>query len=111
MTRPIPRKLRSGCASGQHPPSRSEHEVDQLEHLGKLGILIPQSIYDDDVDYSDFSGLFDPTEGRIGVTVTFLAILELLKEMLIDVVQNEPYGPIHVRAAQAASQGKQSEPA
>ncbi len=61
--------------------------------------------------YAEFSGLFDPTEGRVGVTVTFLAILELLKEALIDVVQNESYGPIHVRAAQASSQDIQTEPA
>jgi segregation and condensation protein A len=52
--------------------------------------------------YSDFGALFDPAEGRMGVTVTFLAILELLKESLIDVVQAEAFGPIHVRAAQSA---------
>jgi segregation and condensation protein A len=34
--------------------------------------------------------------------VTFLAILELIKETLIDVVQTDPFGPIHIRAAQAA---------
>lgn len=50
--------------------------------------------------YADFSGLFDPAEGKVGVTVTFLAILELMKERQIDVVQNEAFGPIHVRAAQ-----------
>jgi segregation and condensation protein A len=51
--------------------------------------------------YVDFVRLFDPVEGRIGVTVTFLAILELLKESLVDVVQAEPFGPIHVRAAES----------
>jgi segregation and condensation protein A len=51
--------------------------------------------------FKDFSSLFDPTEGRTGVTVTFLAILELLKETLIDVVQNEPYGRIHVRIVES----------
>ena len=51
--------------------------------------------------YMNFVELFDSTEGRVGITVTFLAILELLKESLIDVVQAEAYGPIHVRAAQA----------
>jgi segregation and condensation protein A len=51
--------------------------------------------------YADFARLFDPTEGRIGVVVTFLAILELVKESLIDIVQAEPFGPIHVRAARA----------
>lgn len=61
--------------------------------------------------YADFTGLFDPTEGKSGVTVTFLAILELLKESMIDVVQNELYGPIHVRAAQTGTQDVKTEPA
>jgi segregation and condensation protein A len=51
--------------------------------------------------YVDFQRLFDAREGRMGVTVTFLAILELIKETLIEVVQTEPFGPIHIRAAQA----------
>ncbi len=49
--------------------------------------------------FAEFRDLFDPQEGRMGVTVTFLALLELLKESLIEVVQTEPYAPIHVRAA------------
>jgi chromatin segregation and condensation protein Rec8/ScpA/Scc1 (kleisin family) len=51
--------------------------------------------------YLDFQRLFDPSEGRMGVTVTFLAILELVKESLIDIVQAEAFGPIHIRASQA----------
>jgi segregation and condensation protein A len=49
--------------------------------------------------FAEFRDLFDPQEGRMGVTVTFLALLELLKESLIELVQTEPYAPIHVRAA------------
>lgn len=49
--------------------------------------------------YTDFVSLFDPAEGKMGVVVTFIAILELVREALIDVVQNDSYGPIHVRAA------------
>ena len=67
-----------------------------------------------DKRYAEFSELFDPAEGRMGVAVTFLAVLELLKEALIDIVQNEPYGPIHVRGArheQDAEEAVQSEPA
>ena len=49
--------------------------------------------------FADFSSLFDPEEGRMGVAVTFIAILELLKEALIEVVQSDSFAPIHVRAA------------
>jgi segregation and condensation protein A len=55
--------------------------------------------------FSEFAALFDPAEGRMGVTVTFLAILELLKEGLIEAVQVESFGPIHVRAMAGGSQG------
>lgn len=37
-------------------------------------------------------------EGRLGVVVTFLAIMELIKDSLIEIVQSEPFGPIHVKA-------------
>src|SRR6202167_5646356 len=47
--------------------------------------------------FMDFVRLFKAEEGRRGVTVTFVAILELLKEGLIDIVQSEAYGPLHVR--------------
>jgi segregation and condensation protein A len=49
--------------------------------------------------FTEFKDLFDLTEGRMGVTVTFLSLLELLKEGLIELAQAEPYSPIHVRAA------------
>lgn len=44
-----------------------------------------------------FESFFDATEGRLGIVVTFLAILELMREMMIELVQNEPFGPIYVR--------------
>ena len=48
--------------------------------------------------FVEFVGLFRAEEGRMGVTVTFIAILELLREGLIEIVQSEPFAPIHVRA-------------
>ena len=48
----------------------------------------------------EFVNLFRPEEGRLGVCVTFAALLELLREGLIDVVQAEPYAPLHVRRAE-----------
>jgi len=50
-------------------------------------------------DYVVFESLFTPKEGRMGVVVTFMAVLELLKEAMIAVVQNEPFSPIYVKAA------------
>jgi len=52
--------------------------------------------------FVDFVSLFQPDEGRRGVTVTFVAILELLREGLIDIAQTEAYGPLHVRLGNPA---------
>jgi segregation and condensation protein A len=52
--------------------------------------------------FVEFVRLFRPEEGRMGVTVTFMAILELVREGLIDIVQAEPYAPLHVRGATPA---------
>ena len=49
--------------------------------------------------FSSFADLFDPEEGRMGVAVTFVAILELLRGSTIEVVQAEAYAPLHIRAA------------
>ena len=50
-------------------------------------------------EFSEFKDLFSVEEGKAGVIVAFLAILELLKESLIEMVQNEINGPIYVKAA------------
>ncbi len=49
-------------------------------------------------DFTPFEKLFRPDTGRLGVIVTFLALLELLRESMLELVQAEPFGPIHVRA-------------
>lgn len=48
--------------------------------------------------FTEFTSLFPVIEGRQGVVVTFLAILELIKNALIELVQAESFGPIHVKA-------------
>lgn len=48
--------------------------------------------------FSDFTDLFDIGEGRQGVVVTFMAILELIKQQLIELVQAEIFATIHVKA-------------
>ena len=54
--------------------------------------------------FTSFSDLFTVEEGRMGVVVSFLAILELMKESLIDLTQAEPFAPIHVKAADHAEE-------
>jgi len=48
--------------------------------------------------FQPFISLFDAKEGRLGVVVTFLAVMELIKESLVELIQNESFGPIHVKA-------------
>ncbi|MES2719549.1 MAG: ScpA family protein [Pseudomonadota bacterium] len=52
-----------------------------------------------------FVSLFTVEEGRLGVVVSFMAILELVKEGLIDLVQTEAFADIHVRARVGDAQG------
>ena len=49
--------------------------------------------------FVEFTALFTAQEGRQGVVVTLLALLELLRESLIDLVQARPFGPVHVSAS------------
>jgi len=50
-------------------------------------------------DYVRFEELFTETEGRLGVVVTFIALLELFRDDMLVVIQNEPFAPIHIKRA------------
>ncbi len=50
--------------------------------------------------FTEFTDLFTVEEGRMGVVVTLLAVLELIKETLIEMIQTEPFGLIYVKAHQ-----------
>jgi segregation and condensation protein A len=69
------------------PLSVRERMTSVLERLSASSEFVP------------FSSMFIAEEGRQGVIVTFLALMELVREALIDFQQNEPYGPIYLRAA------------
>lgn len=71
----------------REPLSVRARMSDILERLGRG----PQS----------FSALIDPAEGRIGVVVCFLAVLELVKSAMIELVQAAPFAPILIDTAQA----------
>jgi segregation and condensation protein A len=57
-------------------------------------------------EFVAFAQLFSPAEGRMGVTVTFVALLELMREGLVEIVQTAPLEPLHVRRATPASAGQ-----
>lgn len=50
-------------------------------------------------EFTLFTTFFTPEEGRMGVVVTFIAILELTRQSMIEVAQNEPYAQIYIKAA------------
>ena len=66
-----------------------ERMSEVLARVGKADGFVP------------FASLFDVTEGRAGVVVTFLALMELLRESLLEIAQNEAFAPIYVRPAGA----------
>lgn len=51
-----------------------------------------------DGSFHRFESLFEPREGKLGVVVTFLSILELAKEQLLDIVQEGPLAPIYLKS-------------
>jgi segregation and condensation protein A len=51
-----------------------------------------------DNPYLNFTQFFTAEEGRRGVVVTFLALMELTREQIVDIVQNEPLGKIYVKS-------------
>ena len=61
-------------------------------------------------DFVEFTTLFVHEEGRMGVVVSLLAVLELIKETLIELVQSEPFAPIYVRAKRAEAIDEDEQP-
>jgi len=56
-----------------------------------------------DGEFHPFQTLFNAEEGRLGIVVTFLAMLELAKECLIEIMQGEPLAPIYVKSLATAA--------
>ncbi|MBS7457536.1 segregation and condensation protein A [Coralloluteibacterium stylophorae] len=79
--------------SGHHNVRREALSVRQRmgDVLSRLG----------DGAFHAFESLFVEGEGRLGVVVTFLAMLELAKERLVEIVQEEPLTPIYLRSLAA----------
>ena len=121
----LPRMERDTYPVSARPPeidrSRPDPDVDMRELLVALGeVLRRADMYEhhhiqretlstrermSDIlsslrgsQFVPFVSLFTIEEGRLGVVVTFLAIMELIKESLVEIVQTDNFGPIHVKA-------------
>jgi len=69
-------------------------EREVLTVRERMSRIMRQLQTDKFVNFVDF---FDYSEGRLGLVVTFLAILELTREWVLELVQSEPFAPIYVR--------------
>lgn len=71
---------------------RMTHVLTRLNDIGAAGN-----------NFVEFQSLFTLSEGRLGVVVTLMAVLELLKLKVIDMVQAESFAPIYLKAVNASS--------
>ena len=69
-------------------PGHHLRHIDQVDLLARL----------QDGKFHRFESMFTPEEGKQGVLVTFLAVLELAKEQLLDIVQEAPLAAIYVKS-------------
>ncbi len=68
---------------------------DALSVRQRMGDLLARL---SDGAFHRFESLFEPREGKLGVVVTFLALLELAKEHLLDLVQDAPMATIYIKS-------------
>jgi len=75
----------------------TQHAIkrDALSVRQRMGELLERLA---DGGFHRFEALFDASEGRLGVVVTFLGMLTLAKEQLVEIVQDAPLAPIYVKS-------------
>ncbi|HWS26493.1 MAG TPA: ScpA family protein [Xanthomonadales bacterium] len=121
----LPRMERDTCAVSVHVPERKiavvppEVELRELllafrDVLNRADLFVNHQIRREPLsvrqkmievldalssgEFCEFSTLFVPAEGRLGVVVSFLALLELGKAGLIEIVQDRPLAPIYLKS-------------
>jgi segregation and condensation protein A len=79
----------------------TQHAIrrDALSVRQRMGELLERMA---DGAFHRFESLFTVEEGRLGVVVTFLGLLTLAKEQLVDIVQEAPLAPIYVKSLASA---------
>ncbi len=121
----LPREGREIFPGGAEPPERESRRADPPVEMKELLLALAEVLRRADMfeshqvererlstrermsqvleklkggQFMPFVTLFTVQEGKLGVVVTFLAVMELVKESLIELLQTETYGPIHVKA-------------
>lgn len=75
-----------------------EHHHIQRDSLSTREKMSQILLTISDNQFTPMLSLLRKDEGRMGIVVTFLAIMELIKEALVEIAQSEPFGPIHIKA-------------
>ena len=78
-------ELNRNLAVGREGLSVREKMTSILDRLGSSRFL-------------RFEDLFDENEGKAGLVVCFVALLELVRDDMLVVVQNGPFEPIHIKS-------------
>lgn len=103
---PPPVELRELLLALKDVMSRAElygHHAIQREALNVRSRMSDLLRSLGDGEFHRFENLFDAAEGRRGVVVTFLAMLELAKEQLIEIMQDQSLAPIYVKSLATAA--------
>ncbi len=75
-----------------------EHHHIQRETLSTREKMSEILIRISEREFVPLVSLLVREEGRLGIVVTFLAVMELMKDSLIELVQADPFGPIHLKS-------------
>jgi len=106
MEKPLPeidlKDLLSALSDVMNRAEKFAHHHIKREHLSvrERMAIVMQKISAD--SFTEFTTLFTVQEGKRGVVVTFMAVLELIKQSMIEMVQAEPFAPIHVKLVSSA---------
>jgi segregation and condensation protein A len=75
----------------------TQHAIkrDALSVRQRMGELLERMA---DGAFHRFESLFEAREGKLGVVVTFLGLLTLAKEQLVEIIQEGPLQPIYVKS-------------
>lgn len=77
---------------------RASHQVQKESLSIRERMTKILAILENNYNFVPFHQFFTYEEGKMGVVVTFIAVLELLKGAMIELVQAESFGLIHIRA-------------